>query len=1184
MKIISKKIISIVLLSFLIFAPLLEAYAQEEGGGDGSGSQSPETAPELLWSKRHDGAYGTPVQGKDGTIYSSNGLWNLYAFDEKGETKWVFDSKLTRLSNPSIGSDGILYVGSDQRIIAINPNGTLRWEYKVPSGSCSEVGIGSDGTLYSGCGNGDLYALHPDGTLKWQQPVHVTSSGMSKPVVSPDGNIYTIGNGKLHAISPEGVKKWEYGEYLNGMPAIGLNSEIIVASGVTDYVYAVKPDKTEIWKFFVRSIDYFNYFLSGSSVPVVDSKGTIYVNGSGRLFAINPNGTFKWAKNTNYMTNKPLILADGNILMSAWDYPLDTKISSLYKIDTNGTVIWEKAFNTGEFKHVDGTPMIGLNDVIYIGGTHLFAFKSEKPTPPEEKPLLVFVPGTLGSELYDKTDGEWVWPCYSDLGCDHENGKLDFKYELETKKEKVIFAYDDVKPFFKDKGYKDEEVVVFNYDWRDNILNNVEKLKEFIEEKNVSKVDIIGHSQGGLIATQYAAQHPGKVNKLINVGTPYYGAPKSYYVLKTGRLLGGFPEWFAFNDEIMKNVSKTMPSLYQMMPSEKFFKYQSSYYKETENSTATIYDEAKMFEKLANDYKDVPVYRDVHSNITEYYADFQKAFDENPDVEMWNIIGDSIQTIGSMNKSTGTRVVPKFHILPVPGLGFTFENFDKYEIDTVTGDETVPLISANRGGTQYLSNHFYVKKKHNHQMENGIFDDDILEAIYLILTNQDEKVTKETKLRDHFKYAEGMLLTLNSPLDLQITDSTNHIAKSITHDGQVDIENKIENAGYWVIDHNKFAALENGEYKVDMLAYDDGVFSLTFDQVEDDRVQQKIYFKDIPIQKGDLVFTSFNSSSLDSVQLNIDKDNDGDVDRIISPSFIGDEMMSQDQVGPSLDASLSGIKGNDNWYLSDVNLSLSATDGDTGTGVHKIVYQQDLNSVEEYLHPLHFTSESNKNISIQALAEDKMGNYCSLKSTQFRIDKTDPVIKSQMKDEYMVGSPIDLSQLIEVEDVGSGISKTDMYVDGEKVSNDILLAEAGSHTIKVQAEDQAGRTSVYEKTIHVFMPATITFNPKTLNQKTDGDSVATVYITLSDSNELKEIASGSLMLNNTLKPISDPKHGYIKNPIGDFNGDGLLEYQIKFNRTDLLKILETGNRIEVNVSGELTSGKKFKGIDYITVK
>ena len=63
-------------------------------------------------------------------------------------------------SSPAIGSDGTIYVGSeDNNLYAINPDGTKKWAFDTGDDVNSSPAIGRDGTIYFGSLDGNLYAI-----------------------------------------------------------------------------------------------------------------------------------------------------------------------------------------------------------------------------------------------------------------------------------------------------------------------------------------------------------------------------------------------------------------------------------------------------------------------------------------------------------------------------------------------------------------------------------------------------------------------------------------------------------------------------------------------------------------------------------------------------------------------------------------------------------------------------------------------------------------------------------------------------------------------------------------------------------------------------------------------------------------------------------------------------------------
>jgi outer membrane protein assembly factor BamB len=74
---------------------------------------------------------------------------------------WEFETGYGVVSSPAIGSDGTVYVGSnDKKLYAINgKSGVKLWEFVTGDLVSSSPAIGSDGTVYVGSWDNKLYAI-----------------------------------------------------------------------------------------------------------------------------------------------------------------------------------------------------------------------------------------------------------------------------------------------------------------------------------------------------------------------------------------------------------------------------------------------------------------------------------------------------------------------------------------------------------------------------------------------------------------------------------------------------------------------------------------------------------------------------------------------------------------------------------------------------------------------------------------------------------------------------------------------------------------------------------------------------------------------------------------------------------------------------------------------------------------
>lgn len=129
----------------------------------------------------------------------------------------------------------------------------------------------------------------------------------------------------------------------------------------------------------------------------------------------------------------------------------------------------------------------------------------------------------------------------------------------------IYHTYDTFLKELRLTGYEDNKTLfTFPYDWRKDVVESGFRLQQkvtLIKNRvntlnlayvNKSKVDLIGHSLGGLVARAYlqSADYPGysgpkpqyqeDVGKLITLGTPHQGAPGAYLGAE-GVEMGGGP-------------------------------------------------------------------------------------------------------------------------------------------------------------------------------------------------------------------------------------------------------------------------------------------------------------------------------------------------------------------------------------------------------------------------------------------------------------------------------------------------------------------------------------------------------------------------------------------------------------------------------------------------------------------
>lgn len=114
--------------------------------------------------------------------------------------------------------------------------------------------------------------------------------------------------------------------------------------------------------------------------------------------------------------------------------------------------------------------------------------------------------------------------------------------------------------------------VPFPYDWRLDYETIAAQLRKRIEEstRNGETVDIVAHSQGGLVVRTYLAIYGAdpRLGKVIFLGTPQLGAPKSFAILSGWQSLEHYYNQVVdgLNFETGSFVSNTFPASYELLP------------------------------------------------------------------------------------------------------------------------------------------------------------------------------------------------------------------------------------------------------------------------------------------------------------------------------------------------------------------------------------------------------------------------------------------------------------------------------------------------------------------------------------------------------------------------------------------------------------------------------------------
>jgi len=177
----------------------------------------------------------------------------------------------------------------------------------------------------------------------------------SSPVIGADGTIYvTSVDGWLHAVTPDGHERWkiELGGIITASPTLGRDGTIYV--GNNRYLYAIDPEGEILWRVKLGGLT--------TSSPVIGRDGTVYVGGE-KLFAVNPEGTIRWAFGTDgYIDNSAPALGEDGAIYVGFSNAAPGEASKLVALNPNGTERWE--FHVPA--PIPSSPALGADGTIYF--------------------------------------------------------------------------------------------------------------------------------------------------------------------------------------------------------------------------------------------------------------------------------------------------------------------------------------------------------------------------------------------------------------------------------------------------------------------------------------------------------------------------------------------------------------------------------------------------------------------------------------------------------------------------------------------------------------------------------------------------------------------------------------------------------------------------------------------------
>ena len=366
--------------------------------------------------------------------------------------------------------------------------------------------------------------------------------------------------------------------------------------------------------------------------------------------------------------------------------------------------------------------------------------KWNPPAPASLTPV-IFIPGIGGSVLSNGNDE--IWP---GLAENHYQLSLDPYSEYFQTSNSLIpsdvirpLLYESLISSLKDAGYVEGGVsptlFIFPYDWRkSNAVNSAllkDKILEIREKHPDSKVNIVAHSMGGVLARRYILDNPDPdshhVDKLITIGSPWLGAPKAINVLETGDFLEGIMKGLARSSTIKKLV-EYFPGTHELLPSEAYFKLGGRPFAEEgwdvnqdglgegalPHQEYAYHDLYRLLNGAGEDHARFSVSQPYRANEAFHSTEGQDKWTEGLGVSYYHLYGQKQQA------DTIERVVAKMRVRCRRGRCWRTPYFDP---ELGPGDGTVPFLSAVRkgeGGNYNLENAVLIPFTDGDVSHNGL--------------------------------------------------------------------------------------------------------------------------------------------------------------------------------------------------------------------------------------------------------------------------------------------------------------------------------------------------------------------------------------------------------------------------------------------------------------------------------
>ena len=642
-------------------------------------------------------------------------------------------------------------------------------------------------------------------------------------------------------------------------------------------------------------------------------------------------------------------------------------------------------------------PWVSGLDTVRLEGANAIAWDAIQENLIDAKTPVLIVPGLMGTEMKD--GDELLWANIPKMFIDPSDNFLDslaFNSDItpsssslrlaEVIRKKPLSDYTDglINEFVAGGYIENQNLFTFPYDWRYGVSGKYsdkktnsdllgEKIQEILAQTGSDKVDVIAHSQGGLVVKKYVMDHPANhsIGKAVFVGVPNTGAVKAVKVLLLGDSFDISFAGFGLSEAEIKKISENLPAAYDLLPSQQYYDSKGSFIKVVQRDGFTATQEDLT-------YQDFESYiADDHNLNAMALAGAKSLHDANFDNFDMRTAGVDVYAINGCNIGTLDKITESRQSTPLGNVttGYQMITFND-------GDETVPIESSANLPVDQSHVFYSLKVRHSNLLSaNGT-----RQQIVNLVSGSNLGVGGNIITQDSSRCGlNGKVIYKHSPIDiLAVDENGNH--SGIADDGAM--VNEIPGAGVEIFGEEAYLYLPTDEgqvYDVNIQGTGAGTYTIGSQNIVDGEVTSAEIFSNLPVTED---LTGMVNLGGGQTTLTV-QENSESAPQTILPSavLVGDAV--EDVVPPVSVATLSGIMGQEGFYRSDVSVEINATDENSGVlALHYKIDGGAWQSAAAAAAALTFTTAGEHIITF--FATDNAGNNKQQQTLNFTIDKTAP--------------------------------------------------------------------------------------------------------------------------------------------------------------------------------------------------